>query len=97
MAAEVLGRVDPLESVDLHAPLGPLGDRESSIQRRQKKCKKLKKPKRISSPRDEVGSNQKSGTRKEPVLLADLKIALRGRPQASLARKEGAWDKDRSE
>jgi len=46
MSQDLLG---PLETVDPHDSLGPLGDRESSVQRRSKKCKKLKKPKRINS------------------------------------------------
>jgi hypothetical protein len=50
------GRVDPLETVDLHDPLGPLGDRESSIQRRSKKPKRLKKLKRIDKSQKQSNS-----------------------------------------
>ena len=44
-----------------------------------KEVQEAQKPKRINSPRDEVGSNRKPGTRKGPGLLAGLKIATGGR------------------
>ena len=43
-----------------------------------KEVQEAQKPKRINSPRDEVGSNRKPGTRKGPGLLAGLKIATGG-------------------
>src|SRR5690349_17081295 len=48
------------------------------IRWRSKKSKGLKKPKRINSPRKEVGSNRNPDTRKGPGLLVDLKIASKG-------------------
>jgi hypothetical protein len=75
MSQDLLG---PLETLIPMIPLVLLLT-ESRHSAASKKCKKLKKPKRINSPRDEVGSNRKPGTRKGPGLLADLKIALRGR------------------
>jgi hypothetical protein len=75
-------------------PLVLLLTEDSSIQ--SKKCKRLKKPKRINSPRVRLDPIASLVLEKGPGLLVDLKIALRGRPQASLAWKEEAWDKDRS-
>jgi hypothetical protein len=47
------GLLDPLETVDLHDPLGPLDDRASFIQQCSKKSNSLKKRKGTKSFRDE--------------------------------------------
>src|ERR1700736_3263605 len=54
------GLLGPLETVDLHDPLAPLHDGESSISRLSKKSNSLKKPKGTNSFREEDSIRSRS-------------------------------------